>query len=85
MSFTKTPCPISRAAFSQGAKPLTVVIDGKTCVLDPKNFSTGSLGWNLNDKIDVMVGGVKCRAQVGLNITLANSKELPKDTATAAA
>lgn len=73
----KKPCPIDRATFRADAKSLTVVINGVPFVATVKEFSTGSLGWNLNGKMEVEVGGVKVPVQVGMNLTLAGSKELP--------
>lgn len=71
-------CPISRKEFMVGAKPLTVTINGVPLIADAKEFSTGSLGWYLNGKIPVEINGVPCKVQVGVNLTLVGSKELPK-------
>jgi hypothetical protein len=78
MASTKTLCPISRADCVAHAKPVEVSIDGNKHIAIPKEFSTDSLGWNINGKMTVMVNGVPCVAQVGMNITLVGSKELPK-------
>ena len=78
MGFNKTECPISREQFKSGAKPIKVTVEGREFELDPKEFSTKSLGWNLSDKADVMVGGVKCKCQIGLNVTIIGSKEAPE-------
>lgn len=75
----KTSCPISRAQFRTGAKPMTVVINGKEYQALPKEFSTGSLGWNINDKVQVDVGGTLVAVQIGMNLTIVGSKELPQD------
>jgi hypothetical protein len=76
----KTSCPITRAEFHQKAQPVTVVIDGVTFPAEVKEFSTGSLGWNINGKTTVDVGGKKVSVQIGLNLTIVGSKELPKDS-----
>ena len=55
----KTTCPISRADFRAGAKPVKVTIDGESFEVPVKFFSTGSLGWYLNKKMEIDVGGVK--------------------------
>lgn len=73
----KTVCPITRKQFLDNAKQMSVVIDGQSKVVSPKQFSTGSLGWNLSDKIDVVIDGKVCKVQVGLNLTIVGSKELP--------
>jgi hypothetical protein len=73
----KTPCPVSRAQFRAGARPLVVQIGDQRVVAEPKEFSTGSLGWYAQGKITQDVGGVPVSVQVGLNLTVVNSKELP--------
>jgi hypothetical protein len=75
----KTVCPISRADFSAKAKPVTIKINEEEIAVPVKLFSTGSLGWYLNRKIDIDVGGVKVPVQIGLNLTIVGSKELPQD------
>jgi hypothetical protein len=77
-SIRRTECPVSRKQFRDKAAKIQVVINGQTFLMDPKEFSTQSLGWNLNDKITVIIDGQQCKAQVGLNITLVGSKELPQ-------
>jgi hypothetical protein len=79
----KTVCPISRADFSAKAKPVTIKINEEEIAVPVKLFSTGSLGWYLNRKIDIDVGGVKVPVQIGLNLTIVGSKELPQDAAPA--
>ena len=69
---------LSRESFRQHAKPVALTINGLPLVADPKEFSTGSLGWFSNGKITVVVNGVACKVQVGLNLTIVGSKELPK-------
>jgi hypothetical protein len=75
----KTVCPVSRNEFRAKAKPLTVEINGQKLQAEVKEFSTGSLGWYLNNKIMVEIDGVHVSVQVGLNLTIVGSKELPKD------
>lgn len=74
---------LTRKHFAANAKPITVVINGIPFVADPKEFSTGSLGWNINAKVAIDVGGEKVQCQVGFNLTIAKSKELPHDSAAA--
>ncbi len=80
----KSTCPISRKQFREKAQRIKVTIDGKEWTAGPKEFSTNSLGWNLNEKINIMIDGVEVTAQVGLNVTLVGSKELPLDAPPAA-
>jgi hypothetical protein len=75
----KTTCPISRVEFRTKAKPLTIEINGQKLQAEVKEFSTGSLGWYLNNKVMVEIDGVHVSVQVGLNLTIVGSKELPKD------
>ena len=81
----KTPCNVTRKYFATEAKPLIVEIkdaEGKVmarATMVPREFSTGSLGWNVSQAVHFDLtpsSPVKC--QLGLNLTLANSKELPK-------
>ena len=81
MAKSKASLPITRAQFKAHAKPLTVVINGKEYVAIAKEFSTGSLGWNINDKLQVEVDGQLVVCQVGLNLTVVGSKDLPPDPA----
>lgn len=77
----KTYCPITRAQFRQGAKPVTITINGLPMVAPVKEFSTGSLGWYLNAKTTIEIDGVHVPVQIGLNLTIVGSKELPQDAA----
>jgi hypothetical protein len=77
----KTTCPISRKEFAEKAKPVEVVIDGTKMVAANREFSTGSMGWNISNKMTIMVGDKPVTVQVGLNLTIVGSKELPKEEA----
>ncbi|GIW80637.1 MAG: hypothetical protein KatS3mg105_2444 [Gemmatales bacterium] len=77
------PCPISRAQFRQHAKPLPVSINNVAFQADVKEFSTGSLGWYLNGKTTVEIDGQLVNVQIGLNLTIVGSKELPKEESAA--
>jgi hypothetical protein len=82
----KAPKPgigITREQFRNSAQPVKVVINGKEFDVARKEFSTGSLGWYLNDKMEIEVGGVKVRVQIGLNLTIVGSKDLPQDEGSA--
>jgi len=75
----KSSLAITRAQFRTEAKPVTVVIGGKEMTAMVKEFSTGSLGWNINEKMQLEVGGKPVMVQIGLNLTIIGSKELPPD------
>ena len=75
----KTICPISRGEFKTHAKPVTVKINESPFVAEPREFSTGSLGWNINGKMTIEIGGKMVSVQIGMNLTIVGSKELPKE------
>jgi hypothetical protein len=75
----KTTCPITRSQFKASAKPIAVTIGDQKFDAEVKEFSTGSLGWNINGKITVEVGGIRVPVQVGMNLTVVGSKELPPE------
>jgi hypothetical protein len=75
----KTTCPITRDEFRDKAKPITVKIGEVPLQAEVKEFSTGSLGWYLNGKTTIDVGGTPVSVQIGLNLTIVGSKELAKD------
>lgn len=51
-------CPLSsRAQFLTQAKPITVTINGVPYLVPVKDFSTGSVGWYLNGKLQVECDG----------------------------
>ena len=75
----KTNCPITRAEFLQDAKAVEVIINGIPLMADVKEFSTGSLGWYLNGKTTIRIGEKPVSVQIGLNLTIVGSKELPKE------
>jgi hypothetical protein len=73
----KTACPITRDEFKQHAKPIKIMIGDTPYVAEVKEFSTGSLGWNINGKTAIEINGKMVSVQIGLNLTLVGSKELP--------
>jgi len=73
----KTTCPITRADFRTHAKPVSVKIGEVPLQAEVKEFSTGSLGWYLNGKTTIDVGGKVVTVQIGMNMTIVGSKELP--------
>ena len=75
----KVSCPVGRAEFRAKAKPVTVKINEVPMQAEVKEFSTGSLGWYLNAKTTIDVGGTLVPVQIGMNLTIVGSKELPQD------
>jgi hypothetical protein len=70
-----TVCNISRNEFAQDAKAVVVTIEGVPMIATPKQFSTGSLGWNINNKAQLKIGDKTVTVQVGLNLTIVGSKD----------
>ena len=77
--FANTDCPVTRAEFVSDAKPVEVVISGIPMTAEVKEFSTGSLGWYLNGKANIKIGEKPVSVQIGRNLTIVGSKELPKE------
>lgn len=75
----KTHCPITRLYFREKAKPMSVVIEGIPVTAEVKEFSTGSMGWYVNGKIQLRVGDKVVSVQLGMNLTVVGSKELPNE------
>lgn len=71
-------CPIPNDAFVKEAKDLNVQIGNRTVVARPHTFTTGSVGWRVNEKVPIQltVNGVtyQVEVQVGMNATLVGSK-----------
>lgn len=42
---------------------------------DPREFSTGSFGWCVNQKVTLDVGGIRVTCQVTANVTVVGSKK----------
>lgn len=77
----KTTCPVTRKEFEEMARPIKVVINGEEMEAKNKQFSTGSMGWNISSKMKIRVGDKDVTVQVGLNLTIVGSKELPSEPA----
>lgn len=73
----KSPLGVTRQQFREQAKPVEVVIAGVPLMAEVKEFSTGSLGWYLNGKSTIKVGDQPVTVQIGLNLTIVGSKDLP--------
>ncbi len=72
-------CPVSRVEFREHAQPVKVEINGIPMMAEVKEFSTGSFGWYLNGKSMIDLGGKQVSVQIGMNMTIVGSKEVPKD------
>ncbi len=72
-------CPITRVDFREHAQPVKVEVNGVPMVAQVKEFSTGSFGWYLGGKSVIEVDGKQVSVQIGMNLTIVGSKDLPKD------
>jgi hypothetical protein len=75
-SSKKTVCPLTKEQFLEkgGVLKITLGDGGPTIIVEPREFSSGSLGWYGNDKVTIVVDGVPVKVQVGLNLVLVGSK-----------
>jgi hypothetical protein len=72
-------CPITRSKFREAAKPVRVEINGNAMMAEVKEFSTGSFGWYLNAKTTINVGDTPVNVQIGMNLTIVGSKDVPAE------
>lgn len=70
-----TKCPVTRAEFTESAKPLLVKIGDAQVILNPKEFKTGSFGYFSNEKVIVQVGGTPVKFQANLQLAAIGSKD----------
>lgn len=73
----KTGLNLTRQQFRDHAHAIEITINGVPFLAEAKEFSTGSLGWYLNGKTPIKVGESPVNVQVGLNLTIVGSKDLP--------
>ena len=66
--------PIMLEDFMEQAKPLIINLDSQIKAASPKQFSSGSYGWYMNDKMVFMVNGIPVAAQVNIILTVVGSK-----------
>lgn len=64
----------SRGYFRVHARPVPLTLAGAVVEGVPKEFSSGSLGWNFSGTVTIMVAGVPVQCQAGVNLTIKNSK-----------
>ena len=60
--------------FLGSQKRLAIELDGNRLTGDPRQFSSGNLGWYLTGKIELNVDGEQVWAQVGMNVTIPGSQ-----------
>ena len=65
---------MTESKFLSSGKALEIDVDGNILRGEPRSFSSGNLGWYLNGKVPIDVGGVTVWAQVGMNVTIPGSQ-----------
>lgn len=82
-----TPCAITRAEFNEGAPKGSKIMEKilEEIALGPKHFSSGGFGYYGNGKISVKIGDEVVRLQVGINVSVVNSKNAEDGTPSAEA
>lgn len=71
----KKSCPIKKKDFLSGAQAMQVEVAGQTFQMEPRSFSSGSVGYYATGKVSVVVDGKVIPLQLGLNLTVIGSKE----------
>ena len=73
------PCPVTRDKFMTDSKAIKITVNGVDFWAEPKEFSSGSFGWQSATKVAVpLPDGTLLHLQVGLNATVIGSKEAPR-------
>lgn len=71
---------ISRKDFNQHAKPVEMKFDGvEQTPLKPRQFRTGSFGWQSNQMTWIKVNGKNLLCRVTMSVTVVGSKLVPAD------
>ena len=79
MPSAKQSVDVTKSEFLAKAKPLVVTINGRSYTVRPKEFGTKSVGFNINDKMELeLEDGRVIKFQVGMNLTAHGSKEWPE-------
>ena len=75
----KTECKITRKEFAEHAQPMKAKIGDETILLQPKTYSSGSLGFFGNEKKLIEINGKPHVVTAQVVITIVGSKKLPLD------
>lgn len=67
-------CPVTKDQFLKKAKPLAINIDGQLRSADIKEFSSGSFGFYMGDKVTLEIDGVPVKFQCSMNLVAVGSK-----------
>ena len=63
---------LTRDLFRAEAKDIPLKIGDQTMIAEPKEFSTGSLGWYAGGKTTVKLNGEVVKVQVGINLDVSD-------------
>lgn len=69
---------LTRTLFTKTARALSIVFRGKTTLIEPRRFRTGSMGWRTSGEIIEVIGGEPCRCVFTLMVTVRGSKNWPE-------
>lgn len=69
-------CPITKKRFLEKARPLALQLGEIRKVVGVKEFTTGSIGWHINEKATILVDGVPLKVQCNIIMTVVGSKGL---------
>jgi len=69
----------SNEEFLDNAVPFVVMIDGQPFMVEPRTYSSGSVGFCRAGKVNLMVNGQVLRFQLALNLVLIGSKPSDND------
>lgn len=64
-----------KGEFMAAAQPFNIKVGETEFSVDPKKFSTGSVGFFANGKVTLMVGGKPVKFQANVTLTAVGSKE----------
>jgi hypothetical protein len=70
----KYESPVTNDEFLAFAEPVVVTVNGQPFQLEAREFKTGSVGFSLSGKVDLIIGGKVVKFQAGVNIILVGSK-----------
>jgi hypothetical protein len=71
----KTECPLTKKRFLEKAVALAVKVGDATLIAPARSFSTGSFGFQNNEKLVIVVDGVPIKVQCNVLLTVVGSKE----------
>ena len=66
---------VTKNEFMAGAQPFEIQVGDQKLLVEPKKFSTGSVGYFANGKLTMNVGGQLVKMQANVTLTAIGSKE----------